>query len=305
MKSIQNVMCLTAAFSFSLLVVGQKPVTVVESQLKFNHGEYPGLFLTIPEGDYKTVEKDWIDILEKGTKSDVAIENGELSIFGANISDIYEAPINVFSKVKAADSAVILEAVFELKPNVFISSEQSGKESAQARKYLFEFGRNQYAAIAKSQLKAQEKTLSILEQKLNKLYSDKTKLEKSIVDSKNGIAQNEDKIALLKNDMVTLNERLTAEKSALSLLNNEEAIKLKESEIKSIEKNKRNTMDDINSSEKKIVDFNSSIQSAELDITGNLSEQENIKYQVDEQKRVVQAAETKHKNIVNSNLNNW
>jgi hypothetical protein len=304
MNNKQILLGIIGAFLLSLSAYGQKPVMVEESRIKFDHGDYPGLILTIPEGNYSSIEKDWISILEQHTKSNVVIENGELSVFGANISDIFEAQINVFSKVTAADSVVILESVFELKPNEFISSDQSTKELAQAKKYLFEFGRDHYAAVAKEQLKAQEKTLDIIEKKLQDLYSNKTRLEKLIVDSKNGITQNEDKITMLKSDLITLNEQLNAEKSALALLKNQEAIDLKEKEIKSIEKNKKNAMDDITSSEKKIVDFNSAIESANVDITNNLSEQENVKYQLNEQKNTVQAAETKHNNIVNSNLNN-
>jgi chromosome segregation ATPase len=149
-----------------------------------------------------------------------------------------------------------------------------------------------------------EKTLRLLEQKLEDLYSEKIKLEKSIVDSKNNISQSQDEIAILKNDIITLNDQLTAEKTALSLLKNEEAIKQKESVIKTIEKNKKRNMDLVNSDEKKIVDSNSAIESANLNITTNLGEQENLRYQINVQKEIVNTADLKYRNIINSNLNN-
>jgi hypothetical protein len=304
MNNSLRVFGILTVLSASVLAFGQKPVKVEETRIKFTHGEYPGIVLTIPEVDYSTIDKDWRSNLEQGTKSDVVIENGELSIFGAKISDISESPLNVYSRIKTVDSAVILETVFMLKPNEFISSDQFAKEFSQAKNYLFVFGRSQYTSVAKEQLKGEEKTLKILEQKLETLYSEKTRLEKSIVDSKNKISQNQDEIGILKNDLINLNDQLTAEKAALSLLKNEEAIKQKESEIKTIEKNKKKSMDNITDDEKSIVDNTSAIDAANLNITTNLGEQENVKYQINGQKLVVQAAETKLKNIVNSNLSN-
>jgi hypothetical protein len=304
MKRLIYLVCIIWILSGSLMSFGQKPVTVEENPVKFKHGEYPGLVLKIPEVELNVIDKAWNSLLEDKTKSEITIENGELYIFGAKISDIYDSPLNVYSKSGTGDSIVILEVVLELKPNEYVGNDEFTHELSLAKNYLFAFGRDQYAAVAKEQLKAVEKTLRLLEQKLEDLYSEKIKLEKSIVDSKNNISQSQDEIAILKNDIITLNDQLTAEKTALSLLKNEEAIKQKESVIKTIEKNKKRNMDLVNSDEKKIVDSNSAIESANLNITTNLGEQENLRYQINVQKEIVNTADLKYRNIINSNLNN-
>jgi hypothetical protein len=295
---------LAAAILIQVTAAGQKPVTVEEKQISFKHGQYPGLVLTIPEVDASGVQKEWIRKLEQGTKSDITSDASELSIFGAKISDIYESPINVYSKITAADSAVRLEAVFELKPKEFVSSSQNGTEYSKARTYLFEFGKTQYADLAKENYKAEEKSLKILEQKLDDLYSNKTRLEKSIVDAKNTISQNENEIASLKNELNTFNDQLNAENTALSTLSDETAIDQKKTQIKDLEKKIKKSMDAVNNDEKEIVDSKSTITSAELDISTNLKEQESVRYQIDTQKPKVQAAEKKYNNIENSFLTN-
>jgi hypothetical protein len=292
------------AFSLSLTTLGQKPVTVEEKQINFKHGEYSGLVLTIPEVDAPNVQKEWIRKLQQSTKSDVTSDVIELSIFGAKISDIYADPINVYSKITAADSAVRLEAVFELKPKEFVSSSQNGVEYSKARAYLFEFGKSQYADLAKDDYKAQEKSLNILEQKLDNLYSSKTNLDKSLVDAKNTIAQDENEIASLKSELTTQNDELNSEKNELASLTDESAIDLKKEQIKDTEKKIKKSMDAINNDEKEILDKKSLITSAELDVSTNLKEQESVRYQIDAQKPKVQAAEKKYNNIINSSLTN-
>jgi hypothetical protein len=303
-RKMHQILGLTAVIILPVWAAGQKPVMVQESNITFSHGEYPGLVMTIPEVDQSVIEKEWIKRIEKKTKSNIVAENGELSIFGALVEDIYESPVNIFSRVKMADSAQVLEVTIELKPKQYMCSAESMVELTRAKNYLFEFGRDQYAAVAKEQLKIQEKTLSILEQKLETLYSNKTKLEKSIVDSKNKIQQNQDYIVTLKNDLVRLNEQLNAEKAALSALTNEESIKQKESDIKTIEKDIKRATNHVSDDEAEIASENSSILTAESDITSNLSEQANVKYQTEVQKNIVSLADRKYNTIINSTLIN-
>ena len=69
-------------------LAGQKPIILTDKQINFKHGEYPGLELNIPEVAYEDVSKAWIKKIEKGTKSKVTVEEGECTIFGAQIDEI-------------------------------------------------------------------------------------------------------------------------------------------------------------------------------------------------------------------------
>jgi hypothetical protein len=297
-----SVLSLTAIFFLLNSASGQKPIVVSESQPTFSHGVYPGLKLRIPEVDQTIIENDWINRIEKKTKSEVTKENGELTLFGALIEEISELPLNIFSKVTTADSAVVLEITVELRPREYVSSSQSLAEFQLVKKFLFEFGRQQYADLANEQLKVEEKNLSLVEEQLESLYSDKTKLEKSIGDSKSTIAQNEDEVIQLKTDLVRQKELLSAEKSALGALTNEESIKLKEDEIRSIEKSIEKANNEINDKEHENVDKKAAIESANSEIDSNLREQEKVKSQYEAQRKIVELAEKKFNTITNSTL---
>jgi len=299
-----SILSFTAVILLPIFAAGQKPIVVSESQLTFSHGEYPGFKLIIPEVDKNTIEKDWINRIEKKTKSNVAQSNGEITLFGGLIEEISKVQINLYSIVKTADSAVILEVTVEIKPKEYVSSSQSMEEFQLIKKFLFEFGREHYTELAKEQLKMEEKTLNLVEGKLESLYSEKTKLEKSVVDSKSTIAQNDDQVIQLKGDLNRLNEQLNAEKSARAALTNEESIKLKENEIKSIEKSIDRANNEINDKEHENIDKNASIESANSEIATNLSEQEKVKSQIEEQRNTVEIAEKKYNTIANSSLTN-
>ena len=305
MKKLQYISSLLVSIlCIASTTKGQEPVTVIEKQLGFKHGNYPGFELIIPEVDAATIQKEWIRKLEQSTKSKVVADLSELTIFGAKIESLYTNPINVYSKITSLDSAVRLEVVYELTPKTYICEAQSPGETARAKQYLFEFGRDQFALLAKEALKAEEKTLRILEQKLDALYSDKSKLDRAIVDARNSIAQNENGISSMKAELITLNEQLNAEQTALAVLTVETAIEQKKSQIKELEKKIKKTMDNINSNEKEIVDNKSTINESEQEISTNLKDQESVRYQIEGQKPKVQAAEKKYNAIVSSTLNN-
>ena len=73
---------------FCYAAISQKPLTIKESNIDLKSGTIPGFILTIPEVPYETINESWIKSLQQGTKSDVQMDMGELSIFGAIIKDI-------------------------------------------------------------------------------------------------------------------------------------------------------------------------------------------------------------------------
>lgn len=278
---------------------GQKPIEFEETQVTFKHGEYPGFRMVVPEVGYEAITKDWTKKIEKGTKSKIIIEDGEYSLFGAQIDEIYENPINIYSILSTQDSAVLIEVTVELKPKEFISREQSEKEYALARNFIFNFGKEEYASVAKEELKEEEKDLKDLERDLSSLQNAKTKLEKSIVEENSNILQYNDKIALLKQDAQNINDQLGKEKPILLSIKDEEAKKVKEAEIKNLEKDKDKALKDVANFQKKIVGSNSSIEHAKLDIETNLRDQSTKTAEIDEQKQVVTVAINKLNTILN------
>jgi hypothetical protein len=278
---------------------GQKPIIVADKQIKFSHGEYPGFELTIPEVAFEDVSKSWIKKIEKGTKSKVTTNNGEFTIFGAQIDEIYPDPINIYSSLSSRDSLVLLNVTIELKPKEFVSRSQSIKEFNKAKTYLFEFGKEHYAEVAKEQLKTEEKKLKDLEKDLGSLQNNKAKLEESIVGEEKQIQENNDEIPILKEKAQNLNTQIGSENSVLVSLKDEEAIKEKEKYIKDLEKEKEKSLKEVENLQKKIVASNDAINRAKLEIETNLRDQSAKQAEIDLQKQVVNKADNKLNTILN------
>jgi hypothetical protein len=282
----------------ALTAFSQKPIVVEEIQCNFSHGDYPGLSLIIPEAKYDDVAKEWTKRLEKGTKSGLTVENGEYSIFGAQIADISENPINVYSILRAQDSAVQMDVAIELKPKEYLSRSQSEREFALVKDYLYQFGKEEYTQVANNQLKEEEKKLKSLEKELESMQNDKTKLEKDIVEENNDIVSHEDKIEMMKTDASNLNDQIGQERKTLLGLKDEEAKKLKEDQIKDLEKEKKKVLKEVENFQKKIVDCKSNINTAELDIESNLNAQLTKTGEIDAQALIVQSAINKLNTIM-------
>lgn len=280
-------------------LAGQQPIMLTDKQINFKHGEYPGFELTIPEVAYEDVSNEWIKKIEKGTKSKTTIDEGELTIFGAQIYDIYSNPINIYSLLSTSNSSVLLGVAIELKPKEFVSKSHSEQEFAKVKTYLFEFGKELYANLAKEELKTEEKKLRDLEKDLGSLQNEKTKMEKLIVGKKNLIVESNDKIAGLKQDAQNMNNQIGLEKTVLMSLEDEEAIKEKEAQIKDIEKEKEKAFKEIDNLQKKIVESNAAIDRANLDIETNLRDQSAKVAEIDLQKQAVNKAENKLNTILN------
>lgn len=277
----------------SMGLYAQKPLLLVEEEIEFRHGSYNGLSLTIPEVGYNTIEKDWTKLLEKGTKSKIQVEDGEHTIFGAQLDDISKEPINVYSTMINVDTSIILKVTFELKPKEYLSKETTPFEYTQAKLLLFNFGKDLYMELAKEEFKEQEKNLRQLERELESLYNEKNKLEKAIVNDQNDITEYSDKIAMLQQDAENLNNQLVRENETLLELEGNEQRLAKEKEIDNIEKDKEKALKAIESLEKKIPSRKSSIERAKLDIETNIKEQAAKISAIEIQKPISNEAERK------------
>ena len=264
-------------FVFGYVAISQKPLTITESKIDLKHGSVPGFMLAIPEVSYETINKSWIKSLQQGTKSDVQMDMGELSIFGAIIREISETPVNVYGYVKDMDSVTILAAAFELKKDEYITS------GTQSEKY----------AMAKES--DEEKKLNKLESDLKSLENDKNKLEKMIQSNNTSIGSINDELVILRTSLSSLNDELLIQTNQLNEMEESPAKEEKTNYVNDLEKRIKKTNKDIESGDKKIIDLRSEIEKAQVDeIPENLLEQQRIKVAISQQKEVVRVSTEKY-----------
>ena len=275
----------------------QKPIIVSEDSLKIGISTLPAIMVTIPEVSYDKALKDWIKLLQTGTKSKVVTENAEMSIFGAKIKDISENPVNVYSKFENGDSAIYLLASIELKKDQYIESATGEADFVKANNFMKEFAKSQYLDLAKDQADAEEKKLRDLQKELSSLENEKSRMHKSIQNGTSTIASEKESIVAQNNEITTVAAALVEHNALLATMEESPAKKEKVQYIKELEKRQKKAENSIQSSENKINRANSDIDKANSEIPRNEKMQDRVKEQIAEQEAVYQKYADKLKNI--------
>jgi hypothetical protein len=281
------------AFAFLILIPftgikGQMPITVSEDSVKFGKTIIPGLIVNIPEANYEKTLKIWIKNLESGTKSKVATENGQMSIFGAKTKDISPVYLNVYSQLTTRDSVLWLFASFELGKDKFIEKASGDADYAKARDFLKQFAKDRYIEVAKDRVDDEDKKLRDIQKELSSLEKEKTRLQKSIQTNSTEILNEKDNITVQNNEVNTVSASITDNNSQVSGMDagpsKDERLKY----IKELEKRKKKALNSIESSENKINSANSDITKATSDISTNELMQEKVRERIVLQQLVLQ-----------------
>ncbi len=287
----------TALFLLAGLAVlyAQKPLTIETGIEKFGNTDCPGIWIDIPETNIETIRSNWVKAIEKGTKSNALKTNDEVTLFGALIKDIYEGPVNVFSKLSGRDSLVRLFVSVELSRDVFTTPDS--KEHESMKSFAKNFAKDQYMKVAEDQLSKEEGKLKDFEKQLSSLRKEKEKFEKDIQGANTTISEEEYKIGSVKKEMEVTETTLDAKSTELSTMADGDLKKATQSEVKELQKKKKENMKDISTSESKISKANTLISDSKNGISANLKQQDEVSARIADQKVVVRNFTEKLKNI--------
>lgn len=291
-KGIFTVIFLLAGLA---ALYAQKPLTIEPGSEKFGNTDCPGIWIDIPEANLETVRTNWVKAIEKGTKSNALKTGDEVTLFGALIGDIYEGPINVFSKLSGRDSIVKLFVSVELSRDVFTTPDSKEHENMKA--FAKSFAKDQYVKIAEDQLSREENKLKDFEKQLASLRKEKEKLEKDIQNANTTISEENYKIGSVKKEMAVTETTLDSKSTDLSRMSDGDEKKATQSEVKDLQKKKKEQMKDISASENKITKANTLISDNKNSISANLKHQDEVSASIADQKVVVRNFTEKLKNI--------
>lgn len=284
-----------------LSVSAQQSIETSSVNFKLGDDEYQGIQVLIPEADFKLVEKMWIKVLERGTKSKVAAaRNGEYSIFGAYLKALGDDPVNIYCQIIPRDTVVILNSCIELKRNVFLTEDLYESEFNQLGEFMKEFSRGVYIDVVSEQVKTEDMTLKELNKELKKLQNEKEDIEKNIANDEHEIQVSEDHIVFLNGDIAVKNEEIAQGKVRMNTAakDPEQKAAVKEA-LRKTEKEKRNLQQDVKKEKKKIVEYESNIDNAKLDIPSLDAELMSIREKIEMQNNNLRQLETKLQTIKN------
>ncbi|HEX2969996.1 MAG TPA: hypothetical protein VHO46_12930 [Bacteroidales bacterium] len=263
----------------------QNPIVVSEDQIDIGNSTVPGYSVVIPEVSYETIRKNWIKQLESGTRSKVVEDDDKLSIFGAKIEPVSQNPVNVYSFLKDQDGYVNLRVAMELDHDKYAGSE----EYANARRYLFDFAKEEYMAIVNEQLNEEQKKLRSLKNDLSSAENDKSRMERSSKSDAEIIEEERGRLAELRKDLTSLSEEQYQGDSAT--VTGMGAVS--PDEVKDLEKERKKLNREIKSSEEKIQKADEELKENERSMPGTDNKIESLKGQVEDQEKVVAFFEKK------------
>jgi chromosome segregation ATPase len=257
----------------------------------------PGLSVNIPEVKYETTLKSWTKELQSGTKSKLVSENNTMSIFGAKIKEISPTPLNVYSRMINLDTVVKLTVVFELKKDQYIERSAGETDLQKAKNYLKNFAKGEYLDVAKDQEDAEDKKLRDFQKDLSSLEKDKSRLQKDI-DAANSTIYNENQnIAIQKNELESVSAEIVEQNKQLSSPQADPVKKEKTDYLNGLEKRKKKALNAIESSQSKINKANTEIDKANAEIPKNEKMQEQLNEKIANQQAVYQKYADKTKAI--------
>jgi hypothetical protein len=272
----------------SLALRAQSPITLEDDTISIGNSTIPGFSVVIPEVEYNETLRNWTKLLESGTRSKAVVEGETISIFGAKVKDVSANPVNIYSRIWDADTAVSLDVAIELSKDVYTGNAERGE----VRDYLFGFAKEQYVNLATRQLRQEEKILSDLKKGLGSLERDKSKMEKRITRNNELISRERDRLIVLNNELSSLSPGMASGEYSPDDSGTEDPDAIKDREKKIKKKNR-----EIRSAENKISKAEREIRTNKESIPDNMDEQIDAKNRVSEQEAIVRDYERKLKTI--------
>ncbi len=266
----------------------QKPILIYDGSIELGGNYYPGIYVTIPEVPFESVQKNWIKTMESGSKSKAVFENGNWSIFGANIKSISPTPLNIYSKIENQDSLVRLLVSMELKKDDFVQKGSHETELTSAREFLKQFAKEQYLNLAEEQLKTEEKKLKDIEKEFSSYKKQESGLEKSIRSAEKTIKNAQEEIVLQNRELNAVSVEIASQTLQYNELAEGSAKEERAKYLKSLDKRKNKIAKAIKTAEKKIEKASADIRDANSSIPQKESLQGEARNKIAAQQAVVQ-----------------
>lgn len=284
--------------SLALLVssVTYAQVSLFSDSLSMRKGKKPAYILEIDEVDYKKTKSKWVKAITEQNKAKADINNLDIEVQDAQITDIIKDSLNIYSRVLEKENQVVIESFYEL-PNGFASkNDKENLEGIVIAKFLNNFASEVFNNHLSTELKKMKDEQKKLTKELKKSEALIVKLEKKI---NNNLASNESMAQEnlgFDNKMEQSSESITKQNQLISSLTpGSEAMKTAEKQLSDFEKGKKKTKKAKDKNIKRIQrnlknnsDMNTNIERTKSSIVNLKKQMEEKKQKIEEtQKRML------------------
>ncbi|MEN7548992.1 hypothetical protein AAG747_13800 [Rapidithrix thailandica] len=279
------IITLLVCFGLSQITLAENlPFTVKEQEAQCSKGKQNAYMVDIPQAKQDIVEKEWIKLIRKGTKSKIENSGKEFSLRDAHLAGLKTDSLNIYNRIEPFDQGTRLIVFFETSEG-FLSSASDPANSKKAVKLLQEFGFTIYVEVIQEELNMEEDKLSSLEKEHNRMIKDKEKMYKTI-------KLNKHEIETLQHEIDQ--NRLKAGQGFVQTQDGE----LRSRSLSPIDKKTKKELDkEAKKLHKKVYKLEAENRQMERDIEHTQSRIDEKLQKVEEQKAVVKSVEGKLQNV--------
>ncbi len=277
----------------------QEKISVVNENVDMSRGNNPAYVVMIPQSEASEVQKDWAKRIKQNTNARVIQKGVEYSITGTRVVEIYYEPINVYNAVVQVDSSVKLVTLFEIDGMFFSPRDEDEKFNNEKThqdimKFVYNFAIEEYRKSVSNQIEKGRKKLIEYGGQLAKLEKENTTFNTNLKTNENNLKESEITFSTLEKERERIVAEVSKDQSNLSSAPNkkeaQKQLKKSEKEMKTVGNNLIKEQDKIKNYKTRIVEYKSKIKE-------NLETQERTKWEIERQKKQVDALITELGNI--------
>lgn len=286
-------------FLFPVIISAQQKIEVTEDSASMSKGDHMGFSVNIPQADHEVVVKEWSKAIRKNTKSKIEELGHEINITETHIHEVHHGSINLYSAIFKKDSSIKVIAFFEIDSVFFTFDEENPtikneKTYHGIKHFMRGFAVEQYQNAVQEELDNEEKILKDLNKEFDNLTKENENALKEIEENQQKINNSEDAIYTYETDNERKLDEINAKKESMtSFGGDKELLDQAKSQLKNLEKDKKNIENKLEKEKKNIVKYNANIDEANRLIMNNTETIEEIKVNIDEQEEVVKTVTTK------------
>ncbi len=278
------------------LLFAQQDIIVKEISKDFSGGNKNSYVLTIPEATTKEVNSDWQKWVKKDSKGKIEDNKGEVKSSLVTVSNISSVPLTIYSRSLESKEGVQL-SVWLMEGDSFVSTSYSADKSTATQKYLHDFGLQEYKAVAKKQLEAQQDKQKQLEKIYDGFVKDQKKADKEVADAKKEIEKLKQKNIDEEGNIKQAKANKDANRATAANQKDIDAEKKHTKELEGYIKDQEKAENNIKSNNKRIERLQEKIKEETANSEKAQQNQTTASSNVDAQKTQVAAAQDKMNNI--------
>jgi len=279
----------TSANDFSDLII-ENPVFITTVKHHLGGKEQPVYKMTVSEAITEDVSKAWTKSLQSHNKSKMEQNGDQYEIKVIELDKIDDSKLfNVYAKIEQLEHGVAIYAAYQIDDSLWVDPEKNTGISVKTKNSLLGFGNQVYLEVLEDKSKTETNLLKSIDKEINLIDKDITNDKRNIQTDSLKIFNSRIEIKENKSAYSAVSERLSEQKTKMASTTftdkNEE--KKANSQLKSIERERKGISKEIERLQNSILKYEQNIDNSYIQINQFVDKKEVLQEKMKlQQKRV-------------------